>query len=204
MSESKTDKSLQFKYNDDNTYPTLEKVRPNKTTLITSCPCEKQAAHNRNESVEAMNMGNAGAVKYRYLQSTKGKSYSFFEAGFTGSTSILCFALIFSINQAFIDMYSEASANGNHDQRDIDTFKKCIYGVMLFLITMAMIPTVNTVINIRNARRYNETKEGCEKWLERKVGMNALDQIKKLNYSDYHELKPKYGKQGRLGRDPAF
>lgn len=154
MSVSKTDKSLQSKYNDDNTYPTLENVKPNKTTLITSCPCEKQAAHNRNEAVKAMNKKNAGAVKYRYLQSTKGQSYSFFEAGLTGSTSILCFALIFSINQALTDMYSKAPANGNHDQSDIDTSKKCSYGFILFLLTMAMIPTINTVINIRNAKRY--------------------------------------------------
>lgn len=145
--------------------PTLDRVKPTKSLLITSMPCEYAAAAIRNKAVTSMEAGDVSGVWKRHRNSLNGENDACSKIVWLTLFMIFELVLFYNIEDTSQSLEPTCPANdlnvaslssnelgsGSSSIPPLFALFSCILGFLL--------PTLS------NAIRYRETREGCEAWL---------------------------------------
>lgn len=153
--------------------PTLDRVIPTKSLLITPMPCEVAAAEIRNKAVASMETGDVVGVMLRHRNSSKGENEAYLKLVFLTLLTIFELVLFYNIDEESQSLASTCPANdlnvASLSSNKLGSGSSSIPALFTLFssILIMLLPTFS------NAMRYRETRIGCEAWLRQQQVDNS-------------------------------
>jgi hypothetical protein len=140
--------------NDLNIPSVLARVNPTRSLLISSMPCEEQAANLRNLAVDQIEAKNTHGVGMRYLQNRQGYHTTF--------KKLVLFSLVTAA--CLRDLHRNPM------------------NIRWFIQVAAIVFGIQIPPNLFNAWRFSQTAAGCQEWLIRQLSEKTFNKIEFLKY----------------------
>lgn len=148
-----------------NRYSNLLKVKPTKTLLFRSFPCEREAAKLRNQSIDCIQNGQTGNISYMYLKNKRRKTLIGVEILFYASV-FLFFSIAYLFGVSLVP----------HHNLDL----KGYLSLTTELVALFVIPIGNIAVNTSNYLRYKNNIYDCETCLHDSFNDNDFQKIRSL------------------------
>lgn len=151
----------------------LDEVKPTKSLLFASMPCEIRTASVKRGTLRAMENSDPVAVAFRHLQCKKGINKS--------TNEIFGFLMLFSLTMLLL-----FSRNNENSDESMDLSNSILYIGLLICV-------LNIIPEIQNRHIYQDLSNKSLKWLEKNTNTQAIREVASCDYDNVQSIKKLYG-----------